>query len=377
MVKVVDFGIAKAMAGEEGGKQKVTKTGFVVGTPEYMSPEQLAGDPVDGRSDLYSLGLVFYRMLTGASPFPADSQQETMIKRLTDDPLPLSVARPDVRFPPEVQKVFDRALARQPNQRYATASDFARDVRNLSTRLTGAVDVEAGTQVVRAEELKAAVPATRVDPQAARERARAPAATQPVRAAPARRAVPVLPIAGVAVLLVASGGAYAMRDTLFGDGQTATPADTIALPPVDPGRDTASLGTQLATNPDTGRTVGTQVDATPGGNPAGGRTSTRQDTAATTGNTGPDLAALDRRLTVFYDDIDFVDDDGKRGEAMRLGKQIFGTATAPATLRARAAFVVAQAYIKEQNVSEARQWMDEALKLDSSHASWKQIRDQL
>jgi serine/threonine protein kinase len=70
IVKVVDFGIAKAIGGDDGRAQKVTKTGFVVGTPEYMSPEQLAGDPVDGRSDLYSLGLVFYRMLTGASPFP-------------------------------------------------------------------------------------------------------------------------------------------------------------------------------------------------------------------------------------------------------------------------------------------------------------------
>jgi hypothetical protein len=366
------------MAGDEGGKQKVTKTGFVVGTPEYMSPEQLAGDPVDGRSDLYSLGLVFYRMLTGASPFPADSQQETMIKRLTDDPLPLSVARPDVRFPPEVQKVFDRALARQPNQRYATANDFAKDVRNLATRLTGAVDVEAGTQVVRAEELKAAVPATRVDPQAAKERARAPAATQPVRATPAGRGVPVLPIAAVAVLLAASGGAYAMRDRLFGSReQAATPADTIAPPPVNGGTDTVSTGTQLATKLDTSRTTGTQAGATSGGTPPGGGTSTRRDTAVTTHNPGPDLAALDRQLTVFYDDIDFVDDDGKRNEAMRLGKQIFGTATAPATLRARAAFVVAQAYIKEQKVSEARQWMDEALRLDSSHASWKQIRDQL
>jgi serine/threonine-protein kinase len=377
-VKVVDFGIAKAMAGEEGGRQKVTKTGFVVGTPEYMSPEQLAGDPVDGRSDIYSLGLVFYRMLTGASPFPADSQQETMIKRLTDDPLPLAVARPDVRFPPEVQKVFDRALARQPSQRYANASDLARDVRNLATRLTGTVDVDAGTQVVRAEELKAAVPATRVDPLAAKERARAPAATQPARAVPARRGVPILPIAAVGVLLAASGGAYAMRDRLFGTGGTAaTPADTAPPRTDDTATTTVPGGTRPQANPDTTPATGTRGGTAPGGTPAGGGPASRRDTVVVPVNTGPDVASLDRQLTVFYDDIDFVDDDGKRGEAMRLGKQIFGTSAAPATLRARAAFVVAQAYIKEQNISAARQWMDEALKLDSSHASWKQIRDQL
>src|SRR5256885_648105 len=88
VVKVVDFGIAKATSGEEG--QKVTKTGLVVGTPAYMSPEQLSGDKLDGRSDLYSLGLVYYRMLTGTLPFHAESAQETMIKRLTDDPIQLN-----------------------------------------------------------------------------------------------------------------------------------------------------------------------------------------------------------------------------------------------------------------------------------------------
>ena len=97
VVKVVDFGIAKA-AGGEGG-QKVTKTGLVVGTPEYMSPEQLSGDKLDGRSDIYSLALVLYRMVTGTLPFVADTAQETMIKRLTDEPVPLAQARPDMKFP--------------------------------------------------------------------------------------------------------------------------------------------------------------------------------------------------------------------------------------------------------------------------------------
>ncbi len=118
--------------------------------------------------------------------------------------------------------MFDRALARQPDQRYATANDLVRDIRSLSTHLTGAVDVEAGTQVVRQEDLKSAVPATRVDPQAARDRARAPAATQPIKAAPATRSVPVVPVVVAVALLAAGGGAYAMRDTLFGERGSRT-----------------------------------------------------------------------------------------------------------------------------------------------------------
>ena len=82
----------------------MTKTGLVVGTPEYMSPEQLSGDKLDGRSDLYSLALVFYRMVTGTLPFMADTAQETMIKRLTDEPVPLAAARPDVRWPPSCRR---------------------------------------------------------------------------------------------------------------------------------------------------------------------------------------------------------------------------------------------------------------------------------
>src|SRR5712671_3391413 len=73
LVKVVDFGIAKAAGAEN---QKVTKTGLVVGTPEYMSPEQLAGDKLDGKSDIYSLALVAFNMFTGKLPFPSETAQE-------------------------------------------------------------------------------------------------------------------------------------------------------------------------------------------------------------------------------------------------------------------------------------------------------------
>ncbi len=127
MVKVVDFGIAKAVGGDESG-QKVTKTGLVLGTPEFMSPEQLSGDTLDGRSDLYSLALVLYRMLTGKLPFEATTVQETMIKRLTDEPTRLAQSRPDLEFPPGLQAVLDTALSRTPVDRYQTVAKFAADV---------------------------------------------------------------------------------------------------------------------------------------------------------------------------------------------------------------------------------------------------------
>jgi len=123
VVKLVDFGIAKAAQGDDG--QRVTRTGLVVGTPEYMSPEQLSGDPMDGRSDEYSLALVFYRMLTGTLPFTATSAQETMVKRLTERPKRLSEVAPGRRYPPALDQVIDRALARNPEHRFETVQAFA------------------------------------------------------------------------------------------------------------------------------------------------------------------------------------------------------------------------------------------------------------
>ena len=124
--KLVDFGIAKAIQGDAG--QRVTRTGFVVGTPEYMAPEQLAGDPLDGRSDQYALALVFYRAITGQLPFEGASVQETLVKRLTDPPRPLAAVRPDVPFPAGLQGVMDRALARDPEQRYPSVTAFAESI---------------------------------------------------------------------------------------------------------------------------------------------------------------------------------------------------------------------------------------------------------
>jgi hypothetical protein len=151
LVKVVDFGIAKAMGGEEG--QNVTRTGLVVGTPEYMSPEQLSGDNLDGRSDVYSLALVFFRMITGTLPFKADSAQEVMIKRLTDDPARLNEALEGANFSPKLQLVMDRAMERMPSDRYPSAEKFAREANTSiadapATTSPQLIDTQGATQLL-------------------------------------------------------------------------------------------------------------------------------------------------------------------------------------------------------------------------------------
>jgi len=208
VVKVVDFGIAKAMGGEEG--QKVTKTGLVVGTPEYMSPEQLSGDTLDGRSDIYSLAIVLYRMLTGVLPFQADSAQETMIKRLTDDPIPLNDARPGLSFPTRLQDVMDRALARMPGDRYASAAQFGSDVTEAVSGMVQAPipDTEGATQIIDTTAATDVIPKTRVGAA----RAPTPDTPAPSVAVPAptaaRKKSPVIAIAAAAVIVVGGGTAF-------------------------------------------------------------------------------------------------------------------------------------------------------------------------
>jgi eukaryotic-like serine/threonine-protein kinase len=223
LVKVVDFGIAKASDNEA---QKVTKTGLVVGTPEYMSPEQLAGDKLDGRSDIYSLGLVAYHCLTGTLPFQSESAQEAMIMRLTDVPRRLEVGKPDVAWPEALQQVMDRVLARDARDRYATATEFARDFVREVASVPSAARADASTMVLPASKTSAAdartaaVPATRVaapSERSAPSKPNAGAASAAASAAPpasaAKGGTMVPAILGVVAVAAAVGG-YA----LFGKG---------------------------------------------------------------------------------------------------------------------------------------------------------------
>jgi serine/threonine-protein kinase len=121
---VMDFGLAKERRAD-AELQKLTATGIILGTPEFMSPEQLRGKPLDARTDIYSLALMTYEMLTGKLPFQGRTQQEMMIARLRSDPTPLRKIRPELDFPEAVEKVLFKAMQRNPDDRYQTAPEFA------------------------------------------------------------------------------------------------------------------------------------------------------------------------------------------------------------------------------------------------------------
>jgi len=121
---VMDFGLAKERRAD-AELQKLTATGIILGTPEFMSPEQLRGKTLDARTDIYSLALLVYEMLTGKLPFVGRTQQEMMIARLRSDPIPLRRMRSDLPLPEAVERVLTKAMQRAPEARHQTTLEFA------------------------------------------------------------------------------------------------------------------------------------------------------------------------------------------------------------------------------------------------------------
>jgi predicted Ser/Thr protein kinase len=128
--KVADFGIGKLVS---GASTDLTRTGMMIGSPAYMSPEQIRGDKIDGRSDFFSLGVVLYELLTGARPFPGDSITTLVYQILHTEPRdPLSLKSD---LPMEARQVFARLLAKQPEVRPAHADEFIREIDRLVAEL--------------------------------------------------------------------------------------------------------------------------------------------------------------------------------------------------------------------------------------------------
>src|SRR5919197_310439 len=133
-LKVTDFGIARS------GASQMTEAGSIVGTAQYLSPEQARGAPVDPRSDLYSLGIVLYEMLTGKVPFAGDTPVEIAMKHLSQVPEPPSELKPEI--PHDLDAVVMRALAKDPDHRYASAEEMDADL----ARVARGIDVSRETE---------------------------------------------------------------------------------------------------------------------------------------------------------------------------------------------------------------------------------------
>ncbi len=151
--KVTDFGIARA------GASDMTETGSIMGTAQYLSPEQAQGHPVDARSDLYSIGIVLYELLTGRVPFDAESAVTIALKQVSEEPVPPRRLNPDIA--PELEDIVMRSLAKDPANRFADANEFIAALEHARELPPGPVDETrvvplAGAYPAAVEELEAA-----------------------------------------------------------------------------------------------------------------------------------------------------------------------------------------------------------------------------
>lgn len=126
-VKVLDFGVAKSI--QPGHETQLTRTGMIVGTVEYMAPEQIIGRPVDARTDIYALGVLLYRMLAGSPVFIEQGVPAIIHNHLNTEPESIRKRAPDANVPASLDKVVQRCLAKRPEGRYGTMGDLSRAIR--------------------------------------------------------------------------------------------------------------------------------------------------------------------------------------------------------------------------------------------------------
>ena len=207
-LKVTDFGIARS------GASQMTEVGSIIGTAQYLSPEQARGAPVDQTSDLYSVGVVLYEMLTGQVPFTGDTPLEIAMKHLSEIPRPPSELRPEV--PHDLDSVVLRALAKDPAERYQSAEEMDADLARIAEGLPVDPETETmATAVLSGSGLMAAAPTSVISraPAGPPTITGPPGVTPPAGyygyEGPPRRRRPVWPwVLSVLLLLAAAGAAW-------------------------------------------------------------------------------------------------------------------------------------------------------------------------
>lgn len=283
---VMDFGIARSITGPD-----LTHDGLMVGTPEVMSPEQIAGDPVGAASDQYQLALLLVRMLTGKLPFPGETTQERMTSRLTTRPFGLAKLSPGLQAPVGVEEALTRALSRRPDERFPTLEEF--------------LDALGGPARAPAE-----------PPTELLSRPSAP-----------RRAPMQKRLAQAAVALAAVAGIVTAWQVLRPDQPPSPPPGTL-LPTSD-------------TTPATG--------APPASPPAPAPPPVQHGVTA--------LPSLPTDAQVFSPD------PLTRREAREQAERVYRSVGAADTLRAEAAFLVAETLRQDRALAEARVWLQHCLAL--------------
>jgi serine/threonine-protein kinase len=289
---VMDFGIAWTPGGSD-----LTRDGMMVGTPEVMSPEQIAGDAVGPASDQYQLALLVCRMLTGHLPFQGATTRETMVMRLTVSPAPLAQLQPGRTFGAGVQAVLDRALARRPEDRYLGIRDLA---TAIGATLHGGQD--GATEIL----------------------ARPSVGTRPT---------PRTQLGGRVILglaLAAGVGALAIVRPWEPGTASIPPAPPPVVQPPSPAPGTApgTAAVPLAPPP--------PVPSSPAG-------------------TVPPLPT----------DAVFSEDPAVREEARLQAQAVYRSVSAPDSVRALAAYLVAHTFVKDTAFAEARRWLQRCLDLQS------------
>ncbi len=213
VVRVLDFGIAKLRDDSRATQQAMTQAGDMLGTPQYMAPEQIRGEAIDGRADVYALGCIIYEMVTARMPYEAPTVMAILSKHLLEPVVPPTQRRPDLALPPAIDQLVLSAMMKDPAARVATMDAYADRIAAVLETLPPDPDRSAATPV---SAIQAAVPASTPAPYHSPPPGPASSVPAPVAAAPsyvpmAAPAVPPprlrkLPWLAIAVVAAIGGG---------------------------------------------------------------------------------------------------------------------------------------------------------------------------